>query len=70
MSSKEFLDCVEGYRPSYVWRSIRHGRELLKRGLMKSIGNGVGTKVWLDRWVLDTYPRRPKNKQILIDQEL
>lgn len=69
-SSKSFLECGKGYRPSYAWRSINHGRELLVRGLLKSIGDGVKTKVWLEKWVMEEYPRRPINKQSLIDLEL
>lgn len=69
-ASRDFLECGKGYRPSYAWRSIFHGRELLKRGLMKSIGDGTSTKVWLEKWVMDSHPRRPFNKQSLIDLEL
>ncbi|CAL9240060.1 unnamed protein product, partial [Arabidopsis halleri] len=49
---------------------ILHGRDLLKRGLMRSIGNGVSTTVWMDKWILDGNPRRPANKQRLIDISL
>ncbi|XP_024011324.1 uncharacterized protein LOC112086588 [Eutrema salsugineum] len=69
-STKEFLDCGKGYRPSYAWRSILFGRELLKTGLLKSIGNGNNTKVWMDKWIMDEHPRRPVNKQIFYDLEL
>lgn len=54
-----FLDGVVGRRPSYAWRSILHGRELLKQGLVKDIGNGEATRVWLDNWVVETIPRPP-----------
>lgn len=37
-----------GLRPSYAWKSILHGRDLLKRGLIKSIGNGKETWVWTE----------------------
>ena len=30
---------------------------------MKSIGDGLSTRVWLDNWVFDTAPRRPFNKE-------
>lgn len=46
-----------GARPSYVWRSIIHGRELLKEGLINKVGDGRNTKVWLDNWIMDTVPR-------------
>ncbi|CAA7035556.1 unnamed protein product [Microthlaspi erraticum] len=65
--STDFLSCGKDSRPSYTWRSILHGRELLSRGLMKSIGNGQDTNVWIDKWILDEAPRRPVNKQCLYD---
>ncbi|XP_010462992.1 PREDICTED: uncharacterized protein LOC104743634 [Camelina sativa] len=66
-SDKSFMDAKLGYRPSYAWRSIMFGRELLERGLMKSIGDGQTTNVWLDKWVSYGSPRRPFNKEITID---
>lgn len=61
-SSSSFLDCGKGYRPSYAWRSILFGRELLMKGLMKSIGDGKNMFVWADSWIFDEVPRRPVNK--------
>ncbi|KAL1218234.1 hypothetical protein V5N11_000861 [Cardamine amara subsp. amara] len=29
---------------------------------MKSMGDGTSTRVWLDKWVMDTEPRRPMDK--------
>ncbi|CAN6863584.1 unnamed protein product, partial [Brassica oleracea] len=52
-----------GARPSYAWRSIIHGRELLKAGLVKKIGDGRDTRVWLDNWLVDPVPRPPKYRQ-------
>lgn len=69
-ANREFLECGKGYRPSYAWRSILFGRELLQQGLIKSIGNGRSTTVWGDKWILDEVPRRPVNRQSLIDVNL
>ncbi|CAN7061567.1 unnamed protein product, partial [Brassica oleracea var. botrytis] len=53
------LEGALGRRPSFVWHSILHGRDLLKQGLVKKIGNGAGTNVWRDNWLLDSEPRPP-----------
>lgn len=63
-ANKEFLDCRKGYRPSYAWRSILFGKELLCRGLIRSIGDGKDTYVWANKWILDDCPRRPVNKEV------
>lgn len=49
-----------GTRPSYAWRSIMHGRELLKEGLAIKLGDGRDTKVWMDNWLLEPVPRPPR----------
>ncbi|XP_056843032.1 uncharacterized mitochondrial protein AtMg00310-like [Raphanus sativus] len=50
-------------RPSYAWRSIIHGRELLKEGLVMRIGNGEQTSVWMDKWIIDGVAREPHYRQ-------
>lgn len=58
-----FLECGLGTRPSYAWRSIIHGRELLAQSLLKKIGDGAETRVWTDKWIMDEAPRAPQYKQ-------
>ncbi|XP_048599870.1 uncharacterized protein LOC125579984 [Brassica napus] len=36
---------------SHGWRSILHGRDLLKENLGKAIGNGHTKKLWKDSWI-------------------
>lgn len=49
----EFLSAVVGLRPSFAWRSLLFGRELLLKGLKHEGGNGRSTRVWIDRCVDD-----------------
>ncbi|CAA7042047.1 unnamed protein product [Microthlaspi erraticum] len=53
----DFLGCAMGARPSYAWRSLLHGRELLSQGLVKAIGDGKETRVWGVNWIIDEVPR-------------
>lgn len=44
---------------SHGWRSILHGRDLLKDYLGKAIGNGQTTRVWQDSWISLTTQVKP-----------
>lgn len=58
-----FLDASIGVRPSYTWRSILHGREVLKQGLMRKVGDGASSNVWMSNWIIDTVVRPPMYRQ-------
>uniref|UniRef100_A0A8R7R6G8 Reverse transcriptase domain-containing protein n=1 Tax=Triticum urartu TaxID=4572 RepID=A0A8R7R6G8_TRIUA len=36
---------------SHTWRAILYGREALKLGLIKRIGDGASTRIWDDPWI-------------------
>ena len=63
----EFLSASNGPRPSYGWRSIQFGKELLKQGIRKHIGNGKSVSVWVDAWIEGDVRRRPLMKNIFVD---
>lgn len=48
-----FLSAPLGATPSYAWRSIFHGRDLLSKGLKRSIGDGRSLSVWSEPWLED-----------------
>lgn len=54
-----FMDCGLGTRPSFAWRSILHGRDLIAQGMVMKLGDGRTTKVWTDNWIIDPLPRPP-----------
>lgn len=71
----EYQDIVKaslGLKPSYAWRSILHGMDLLVRGLKHSVGNGESIHVWLEPWLEDEEGicRAPYRKQRCFDVNL
>ena len=58
-----FLEGCVGRRPSYAWKNILHGRELMQKGLLKEIGNGEESRLWIDNWIMDKVPRPPIYRQ-------
>ncbi|XP_019197085.1 PREDICTED: uncharacterized protein LOC109190941 [Ipomoea nil] len=50
-----FYGAVMGGNPSYVWRSIMAGQELVRTGYRRRIGNGRTTKVWSHPWLPDAH---------------
>ncbi|CAL9248911.1 unnamed protein product [Arabidopsis halleri] len=65
-----FNQALLGDRPSFTWRSIIHGRELLLKGLRQGIGDGASVNVWTTRWIQDDILRPPFMKNILVNLDL
>nr|VDC93315.1 unnamed protein product [Brassica oleracea] len=53
------MECGLGSRPSFAWRSILHGRELLEKGLLGRVGDGSTTYAWTENWIMGPLPRPP-----------
>ncbi|XP_018465308.1 uncharacterized protein LOC108836684 [Raphanus sativus] len=68
--SSSFLEAKMGSRPSYGWRSLMFGRDLLMTGLRKELGNGKSLNVWTDPWCDFGGRRNPWMKNLIIDLEL
>ena len=48
-----------GSRPSQIWRAILEGRDLMKQGIIRRIGNGKSTNIWSDNWIPKEASLRP-----------
>jgi hypothetical protein len=49
--NEDFLDATVGPHPSQIWRSMIEGRDVLKIGLIRKIGNGQETDAWTQGWL-------------------
>jgi hypothetical protein len=47
----DLLEAELGSHPSQVWRSLLEGRDALKLGLIRRIGDGATTHAWRDNWL-------------------
>lgn len=55
----EFLDAQAGKHPSQVWHSIVEGKDMLKQGLIRRIGDGSTTHAWNHNWLPRPSRMRP-----------
>lgn len=60
------LNADIGKHPSYLWKSLMWGRELICKGLRYRIGNGVDTYMFRDPWI----PKELTFKPICIDNNM
>ncbi|KAK6119136.1 hypothetical protein DH2020_047112 [Rehmannia glutinosa] len=54
-----FLTASIGYKPSFTWRSIVAGREIIQKGTRWLIGNGAKIRIWKDPWLPNFCDFRP-----------
>lgn len=57
--NSSILHASLGGHPGQVWRAIIEGRDTLKQGLIRRIGNGASTKIWEDTWLPRNENMRP-----------
>ncbi|KAH6771031.1 hypothetical protein C2S52_015834 [Perilla frutescens var. hirtella] len=44
-------DAVIAYNPSFTWRNIMAGRDIIQKGIMWRVGDGLSIRVWKDQWI-------------------
>lgn len=49
--TSQFLDAELGSQPSQISRAILDGREILKQGIVRRIGDGTTTDIWALNWI-------------------
>ncbi|KAL5806378.1 hypothetical protein ACOSQ4_029111 [Xanthoceras sorbifolium] len=49
--NSSFIDCALGQNPSFIWRSIMWGREVLARGVRWKVGDGLSISIYKDPWL-------------------
>lgn len=57
--STSILDAELGNNPSQIWRAIIEGKEVLKIGLIKWIGDDNTTEIWNQNWLPKEASMRP-----------
>ena len=55
----DILNAEIGSAPSQIWRAIIEGRDVLKQGIIKRIGDGLTTHIWDQNWIPRPANMRP-----------
>jgi hypothetical protein len=56
------LDFLTGRRKKHsghTWHAILTRREVLQKGLIRRVGDGSTTRIWLDKWIPNHFNGRP-----------
>ncbi|KAG7547827.1 Reverse transcriptase zinc-binding domain [Arabidopsis suecica] len=64
------MDVSLSSNPSHGWRGILAGREVIRKGLGRIVGNGESINVWKDAWLSTTTPLSPFGPATEIAQSL
>ncbi|CAN1818577.1 Transposon TX1 uncharacterized 149 kDa protein [Linum perenne] len=51
----DFLSAPVGYRPSYVWRSIRAAQDIVRGGFRWMVEDGSKLNIWSEPWLRDEH---------------
>lgn len=55
----DFLSATRRKHASQTWRAILAGRDVLKKDIIKRIGNGNSTNIWHDKWIPNHFAGTP-----------
>ncbi|KAL0008987.1 hypothetical protein SO802_010489 [Lithocarpus litseifolius] len=58
------MEAIESSRGSYAWKSILHGRDVIKRGACWRIGNGKKVQIWQHTWLPLKHPTRVQSPML------
>jgi hypothetical protein len=55
----DFMKAKRKRNASHTWNAILHGREALRKWMIKRVGDGTDIRVWEDPWIPATHSRLP-----------
>ena len=58
------MEAAESSGDSYDWKSILHGRNVIKRGACWRIGNGRDVQIWQHLWLPRKHPSRVQSPML------
>ena len=62
----DFLNAKIGSNPSFIWRSILRGRQIILKGLRWRIGSGENAQVYRSNWLPRPTTFRPISPRTLV----
>ncbi|KAG2562686.1 hypothetical protein PVAP13_8KG400101 [Panicum virgatum] len=65
-----FLSATRRKRSSETWHALLHGRDVLRRGLIKRVGPGNSINIWNDNWIPGALKLKPllRQEHVIVEQ--